>query len=177
MVTQSGERKAARTEEDVQRRRQRRRRQKKRASPSLALTARGGIAAVFVLSLVGTLLDFSFLPGLIFVAACALAAVFTKPADLPTLVVAPPLVYFLAVLVTEAAGALGGDSLLRNLFVSVPLELGSRAPWLLAGTVLALVIALRRGLLDAWREISLKAAGFRLTQERHTEEDPVRWDE
>lgn len=176
MVTQSGERKAARTEEDVQRRRQRRRRQKKRA-PSLALTARGGIAAVFVLSLLGTLLDFSFFPGLLFVAACALAAMFTKPADLPTLVVAPPLVYFLAVLVTEAAGGLAGGSLVRSLLVSVPLELGSRAPWLLAGTVLALVIALRRGLLEAWREISLKAAGFRLTQERHTEEDPVRWDE
>lgn len=175
MVTQSDERKAARTEEDVQRRRQRRR--QKRPAASIALTARGGIAAVFALSLVGALLDFSFLPGLVFVAACALAALFTKPADLPTLVAAPPLVYFLATLVVEVGGALGGGSVLRSVLISVPLELGARAPWLLAGTALGFVIALRRGLPEVWREISLKASGFRLTQERHTEEDPVRWDD
>ncbi len=172
----SGEEKAARTEEGVQRRRQRRRQRRPSAAPSL--TARGGIAVIFVLSLIGALLDFSVLPGAAFAAACVVAALSTRPADLPTLVVAPPLVFFLATLLAELIGALGdGGSLLRGLLLSVPLELGGRAPWLLAGTVLAFAIALRRGLLEAWREISIKAAGFRLTQERHTEEDPVRWDE
>lgn len=176
MTTHTGERKAARTEEDVQRRRQKGRRQK-RSAPALSLTARGGIAAVFVLSLVGALLDFSFVPGLVFVAACVLAALFTKPADLPTLVVAPPMVYFLATLTAELAAALGGGSVWRSLFIAVPLELGARAPWLLAGTAAAFAIAWRRGLPEVWREISLKASGFRLTQERQTEEDPVRWDD
>ncbi|GAA2723526.1 DUF6542 domain-containing protein [Actinocorallia aurantiaca] len=166
---------AARTEEDVQRRRQGRR-QKKKAAP-LSLTARGGIAAVFVLSLLGALVDVSVLPGLVFVAACVLAAVFTKPADLPSLVVAPPLVGFLATLTAEVAGGLSDGSVLRSLLIAVPLELGARAPWLVAGTVLTAVVAWRRGVLEAWREISLKASGFRLTQERQTEEDPVRWDE
>ncbi|MEO3782470.1 DUF6542 domain-containing protein [Actinocorallia sp. B10E7] len=160
----------------MQRRRQGRR-QKKRPAAPLTLTARGGIAAVFVLSLLGALVDVSFLPGLVFVTACVLAALFTKPADLPTLVVAPPLVGFLATLTAEVAGALNGGSLLRSLLIAVPLELGARAPWLLAGTALTAVIAFRRGVLEAWREISLKASGFRLTQERQTEEDPVRWDE
>ncbi|WP_106402988.1 DUF6542 domain-containing protein [Actinocorallia populi] len=175
MTTRTGEPKAARTEEDVQRRRQRRR--QKRPAAALSLTARGGIAAVFVLSLAGALLDFSFLPGLVFVAACVLAAMFTKPADLPTLVVAPPVVYFLATLTAELAATLSGGSVLRSLFIAVPLELGARAPWLLAGTALAFAIAWRRGLPEVWREISLKASGFRLTQERQTEEDPVRWDD
>jgi len=165
----------ARTEEDVQRRRQGRRQKKKPAT--LSLTARGGIAAVFVLSLLGALVDVSVLPGLVFVAACVLAAVFTKPADLPSLVVAPPLVGFLATLTAEVAGGLSDGSVLRSLLIAVPLELGARAPWLVAGTVLTAVIAWRRGVLEAWREISLKASGFRLTQERQTEEDPVRWDE
>jgi hypothetical protein len=176
VITQTGAKKAARTEEDVQRRRQKRRRG--RPSASLTLTARGGIAVIFALSLAGALLDLAFLPGLLFVAACLLAALSTKPADLPALVVAPPFACFLATLAAEVVSALAsGGSFLRSLLVAVPLELGARAPWLLAGTALTVVIALRRGVLEAWREISLTASGFRLTQERQAEEDPVRWDE
>lgn len=175
MTTRSSERKAARTEEDVQRRRQKRR--QRRPVKRVSLTARGGVAVLFALSLLGALLDYSVVPGVVFVAACAAAALLTRPADLPSLVVAPPVACFLAVLVAETIGALEGGSFLQSLLIAVPLKLGARAPWLLAGTVLTVVIALRRGLLEAWREISIKAAGFRLTQERQTEENPVRWDE
>ncbi|MCD0447903.1 hypothetical protein LO762_01640 [Actinocorallia sp. API 0066] len=145
--------------------------------PTVSLTARGAVAVLFAGTFAGALADFAFVPGAVFVVVCVLAALATRPDDLPVLVVAPPVVYLLGTLLAEIIDAVGERSFVQSLLVALPLDLATRAPWLLAGTVLTAAIALRRGLLTAWRELTLKADGFRLTRERYTEEDPVRWDE
>lgn len=152
-------------------------RRRESSGPAVTLTARGGIAVIFGLSFIGALIDFSILPGLIFVIACVLAALATKPSELPSFVVAPPAAFFCATLAAEIIQAFGGRSFFQSLLVALPLQLATTALWLLAGTLLALVIAWRRGLLESWKELSTKAEGFRLTQERYVEEDPVRWDD
>ncbi|GAA3199953.1 DUF6542 domain-containing protein [Actinocorallia longicatena] len=174
MIVESRE-KAARSEGQGPRRR-RAGKSTSAASP-VTLTGRGGIAVIFVLSLVGALIGWSFLPGLIFVLACVLAALATKPAALPGLAVAPPVAYFLAMSTGSVVHTLGDRNFLQSLAVDLPLKLGGSAAWLFGGTALALAIAFKRGLLQAWRALNTEAAAFRLTQDRTTEEDPVRWDE
>ncbi|ROO82825.1 hypothetical protein EDD29_0310 [Actinocorallia herbida] len=149
----------------------------KRQGPAVSLTARGAVAVVLAGTFAGALADWSILPGAVFVAVCALAALTVRPDDLPVMVVAPPVLYLLGTLLAEAVAMFGGRSFVQSLLVALPLDLAVRAPWLLAGTLLTAMIAVRRGLLTAWRELSLKADGFRLTRERYAEEDPVRWDE
>ncbi|GAB2812945.1 hypothetical protein GCM10022221_08280 [Actinocorallia aurea] len=148
-----------------------------RKGPAVTLTARGAVAVILVGTFAGALADFWILPGVLFVAVCVLAALAVRPDDLPVLVVAPPVLYLIGTLLAEAVAMFGGRSFVQSMLVALPLDLAVRAPWLLAATLLTGVIAVRRGLLTAWRELSLKADGFRLTRERHAEEDPVRWDE
>ncbi|MDX6738601.1 DUF6542 domain-containing protein [Actinocorallia sp. A-T 12471] len=151
--------------------------QRRRRRPTVSLTARGAVAVVFAGTFAGALADLWVLPGVAFVAVCVLAALATRPDDLPVLVVAPPVLYLLGTLFANAVGMLGDRTFTQSMLVALPLDLVTRAPWLLAGTVAVAVIAVRRGLLTAWRELTLKADGFRLTRERYAEEDPVRWDE
>ncbi|MEO5875447.1 MAG: DUF6542 domain-containing protein [Streptosporangiaceae bacterium] len=145
--------------------------------PGITLTGRGGLAVLFGVTLLGSFFDVSIVPGLAFVAGCVLAAVATKPSDLPSLVVTPPVVFFLVTLIAEFVDALGSQSIVQSMAVSVPLALGLQALWIFVGTVAALAVALRRGLLRSWRDIGAKPTAPRLTQERYVEEDAVRWEE
>lgn len=150
---------------------------RRRPRPAITLTARGAVAVVLAGTFAGALADWWIVPGAAFVLVCVLAALTVRPDDLPVLVVVPPVVYLAGTLLAELTSMLGGRSFVQSMLVALPLDLIGRAPWLLAGTVLTAGIAVRRGLLRAWRELKLKADGFRLTRERYAEEDPVRWDE
>ncbi|GAB3660173.1 hypothetical protein GCM10027589_21710 [Actinocorallia lasiicapitis] len=156
---------------------QRRRAMPKASRSPITLTGRGGVAVIFALTFTGALIGWSVLPGLLFLAACVLAALATKPAALPGLAVAPPVSYFLATLAAEIVHNLSAANFFQSLAVSLPLALGDSALWLFAGTAIALAIAVKRGLLSAWRSLSTEAATFRLAQERYVEDDPIRWDE
>jgi hypothetical protein len=140
----------------------------------------------------GDVSHLGFLPGLGFVAACGLAAVATRGGDLLTLVVSPPLVFLAITLVSEFIGSIGERSLPRSMFVGVITTFAAGAPWLFFGTVLAIVVALRRGLLASLRALrhvpaqpavaggATRAAGAAGAAENdgadHADDDPVRWD-
>jgi hypothetical protein len=144
------------------------------------LTGRGGVVIIFVLGLLGALashwLETGLLAGLGFVAGCVLAALATRPADLLSLSVCPPLVFLVLTLVAEVLTALGQDSLLRSVLVGLATSLAATAPWLFLGTALVVGIAIPRGLPATVRELRDRLAGSRILQEDENE-DPVRWDE
>ncbi|GLW07412.1 hypothetical protein Misp01_25420 [Microtetraspora sp. NBRC 13810] len=114
------------------------------------VTARGAIAVVLASSLVGHLLSglvgASYVAGLTFVAGCLLAVCLVNPRDLLSLVVTPPLVFFVATLAVEAVRAVGAESMLQALGLGLFTAMSGGAPWLFAGTALVLGVALRRGL-------------------------------
>ncbi|MFC0862028.1 DUF6542 domain-containing protein [Sphaerimonospora cavernae] len=116
----------------------------------LRLTARGAIALLFVITLLGQ----AILPsGVGFVAGCLAAALLVRPRDLLPLVVTPPLVFFIAALLVEGVHSLASGSVPQTLGVGLFTALSSGAPWLFAGTALALLIAWRRGLPANVREL------------------------
>ncbi|GIH69217.1 DUF6542 domain-containing protein [Sphaerimonospora thailandensis] len=116
----------------------------------LRLTARGAIALLFVITLLGQ----AMLPsGVGFVAGCLAAALLVRPRDLLPLVVTPPLVFFVAALLVEGVHSLASGSVPQTLGVGLFTALSSGAPWLFAGTALTLLIAWRRGLPANVREL------------------------
>ncbi|ACY96677.1 MULTISPECIES: DUF6542 domain-containing protein [Thermomonospora] len=145
-----------------------------------AVTGRGGIVILFGLGLTGALaarwLDLELLAGLGFVAGCALAALTTRPADLLTLTVSPPLVFFVLTVVAETLTTLGQESLLRGVLVGVLTSLATGAPWLYGGSALVVLIAIPRGLPEQVRDLRRRLAGSRILQEDENA-DPVRWEE
>ncbi|MFB4300678.1 DUF6542 domain-containing protein [Actinomadura sp. NTSP31] len=146
----------------------------------VTLTGRGGVVVMFGAGLVCALLSrwlgVPLLAGAGFAIGCALAAFATRPADLLTVAVSPPLVFFFATVIAEIAAALGHGSLLRALTVGLLTSLASTAPWLFFGTLLVLVITMVRGLPANVRELRGKLVGVRLF-EKEDNENPVRWDE
>ncbi|WP_227022953.1 DUF6542 domain-containing protein [Actinomadura rubrobrunea] len=146
----------------------------------VALTARGGIVVIFAAGLLGALLsrwlDWSLPAGAGFVAGCVLAVLTTRPADLLTLVVSPPLVFLVATALAEFLTSLGEESLLRGVTVGLLTSLATTAPWLFGGTLLVLLLSLPRGLPDNVRELRAKLARIRLFEEEENE-NPVRWEE
>ncbi|MFD0905490.1 DUF6542 domain-containing protein [Actinomadura sediminis] len=153
-----------------------------RAAPTgpVTLTGRGGVVVVFgtavLCGLLSRWLDMPLLAGGGFTVGCVLAALATRPADLLTLAVSPPLAFFLATLIAEFVTTLGQGSLLRGVAVGVLTALAGTAPWLFFGTLLVLLITLPRGLLTNVRELRDKLAGVRLFEEEENE-NPVRWDD
>jgi hypothetical protein len=150
---------------------------------SITLTGRGGIVVVFGVALLGTLLGsesalgIGLLPGLAFVIGCVLAAVATRPGDLLTVAVTPPLIFFLVVLGTSLAdGLVGGGSLIQTVSIGVITALASNAPWLFVGTLLVLAITIPRGLPANLRELRAHPADGRDLGDDY-DDDPVRWDE
>jgi hypothetical protein len=117
-------------------------------------------------------LDTGIVAGVLFVLACAVMAWYVKPADLLSVVVCPPLVFFVACACAKAATSSGATSAAEGIL----LGLADTAPWLFGGTALTLVIALRRGLLADIRELRAdlrgdsgvprrgRAAGYRSTR-------------
>jgi hypothetical protein len=150
---------------------------------SITLTGRGGMVVIFGIALVGgvlgseSLLNVGPLPGVSFVAGCALAALTTRPADLLTIAVTPPVIFFLVALIASVVDALGSGSLLRGLFVGVVTMLAAGAPWLFLGTLLVIAITIPRGLFTSLREVRGRVSGRRLFEDDDYDDDPVRWDE
>jgi hypothetical protein len=122
--------------------------------------------------------------GLLFVVGCVLAVLTTRRTDLLTLVVSPPLIFFLVSVLSALAGSLGERSFVISVLLTVVTTLTSSMPWLFLGAVLVVVIAVPRGLPANLRELSARVAAdnpFRgratLRGRKDEDEDPVRWDE
>jgi hypothetical protein len=116
------------------------------------MTARGAILAMFSLFFVGTLaagwLHLGVLTGLSFVAGCALTARYTRRDGLLAVVVTPPLIFLIALVVTEVltSHADTAKHALTSAVEGTILTLAAVAPWLFTGVIVGLVIALCRGL-------------------------------
>jgi len=124
---------------------------------AVRLTARGAIALTLVSTLAGyvlaALLDMQVLVGLAFVAACLLGVVMVNPRELLSLVVTPPLVFFVATLFVELGRALVTVGILQSLALGLYGSLSRGAPWLFAGSAIVLGVALARGLRDNVRDL------------------------
>jgi hypothetical protein len=126
----------------------------------LRLTGRGAILGLFVLLFLGILisgwLNTGVLADLVFVLGCAAMAWYTKPGDLLSVSVSPPLAFFFACVLAKLATSSGRTSAAEGILVT----LATSAPWLFAGTALTIVIALRRGLLDDLRDLRAGLQGM-----------------
>lgn len=141
---------------------------------------------------VGALVGLHAAQGFLFVVGCLLAVATTRRTDLLTLVVSPPLIFFLVTLLSAVAGSLGEKSFVVGVLLTVATTLTSSMPWLFAGAVLVVVIAVPRGLPANIRELSAglaadnpfrgrtslrERASRRGRRDRAADDDPVRWDE
>src|SRR4051812_39939817 len=82
--------------------------------PGITLTGRGGIAVLFGITLPGSFLDVTVIPGIAFLVGCVLAPLATKRPDLPSLVVPPPMVFFLVTLIAKFIDALGSQAIIQS---------------------------------------------------------------
>ncbi|WP_433416292.1 DUF6542 domain-containing protein [Microtetraspora malaysiensis] len=115
----------------------------------LRLTARGAVAMLLVLTLLGQI----FSPGPVFVVGCVAAALLVQPRDLLPLVVTPPLVFFATAAFVEFFRSLRAASMLQALGLGLFTSLSSAAPWMFAGSAIVLAIAWWRGLPQNVREL------------------------
>ncbi|WP_336208046.1 DUF6542 domain-containing protein [Nonomuraea sp. LPB2021202275-12-8] len=124
---------------------------------AVRLTARGAIALTLLATLAGyvlaALLDMPVLIGLAFVAACLLSVMLVNRRELLSLVVTPPLVFFVATLFVELGRALSSVGIVQSLALGLYGSLSSGAPWLFAGSAVVLGVAWGRGLRDNVREL------------------------
>jgi hypothetical protein len=155
---------------------------------TITLTGRGGLVVVFGCTLLGAMAGSLFglraAQGFLFVLGCLLAVLTTRRTDLLTLVVSPPLIYFVVSLLSAFAGSLGEKSFLVSALLTVVTTLTSSVPWLFLGALLVVVVAVPRGLPGTLRDLSARVAAdnpFRgrtsLRGRKNEDEDPVRWDE
>jgi hypothetical protein len=124
---------------------------------AVRLTARGAIALTLLATLAGYVLaavfDIQALVGASFVAACLLGVVLVNPRELLSLVVTPPLVFFVATLFVELGRALSSVGIVQSLALGLYSSLSRGAPWLFAGSAIVLGVAWGRGLRDNVREL------------------------
>ena len=125
------------------------------AAPAARLTGRGavlGMALIFTVGLLAaTWLGVTVLAGVFFVLGCGLAAWYTRPADLLTVVLAPPILFSGALILVEAMTASG--SLVLSVAAGSVVVLVGVALWLAAGLVVTVAIAWSRGLLQCIRDL------------------------
>jgi hypothetical protein len=123
------------------------------------VTARGAIVGMFGLCLGATLLasvlHLEVLVGLGFCLACVLAPAYAARQAMLEVVTAPPIIFVLAVIIVQSLTAQGDSSHASMLSVleGTTLTLAAVAPWLFAGTVLCVFIAIRRGLPRCVRDL------------------------
>src|SRR5215469_12093375 len=119
------------------------------------LTGRGavlGMAVVFTVGLlVASWLGVTVLAGVFFVLGCGLAAWYTRPADLLTVVLTPPLLFSGALILVETLTASG--RVLLSVIAGSVVVLASLALWLATGLAVTVAIAWRRGLLQCVRDL------------------------
>lgn len=128
------------------------------------LTVRGALVLIMAATLVGgvlqALLGPSMLTGLAFTGGCAAATVLVNRRELLSLVVSPPLVFFVTTMLIEVVRSLFAASPVQTFGLGMYTALSQGAPWLFGGSLLVVVIAWRRGLTRCVRELrdELKAA-------------------
>ncbi|MGH3321832.1 MAG: DUF6542 domain-containing protein [Streptosporangiaceae bacterium] len=126
---------------------------------AIALTAPGGVAAIVVPTLFGTLVDglwhggIGAATGVGFVIGCAFAAVKTRRRDLATIAITPPMLFACVVVVAETFAWWGSGNWIRHEVLALTTALATDAPWLLLGTLAAVVIGLPRGLIGSVRQL------------------------
>lgn len=110
------------------------------------------MAGVFLVGLLAAaLFGWTALAGLAFLVGCVLAARYTVPDDLLTVVISP-LMLFLG-LVVLVSGATGPGSLLLSVIVGSVATLTGVAPWLAVGMAVTVVITWARGLPRCVRDL------------------------
>lgn len=137
-------------------------------------------------AIVGGLSGLDAAQGFLFVLGCVFAVAMTRRTDLLTLVVSPPLIFFLVSLLSAVTGSLGERSFVVSVLLSLVTTLTSSVPWLFVGAVLVVLIAVPRGLPANLRELSAGIAAdhpfrgrtsLRGRRNKDEDDDPVRWDE
>lgn len=129
------------------------------------LTPRGAVVAMFWLFFLGTLaagwLHLGVLTGLSFVAGCGLAARYTRRDGLLAVVASPPLIFIIALVITETltTHATGIRRSVESVAEGTFLTLAGVAPWLFAGVILGLAIAITRGLPQCLRDLAADLRG------------------
>jgi hypothetical protein len=130
-----------------------------RASPVRTyVTARGGLVALFTLCLITCLIaawrQADIIAGLAYCAGCLALPIYVRREAQLQVVIAPPVVFLLAVLLTQALTAQGSSSHASMLSVieGTFLMLAATAPWLFAGTAGCIAVAMFRGLPDCLRQ-------------------------
>ena len=112
---------------------------------SVRLTGRGAIAALFVLcfftQLIADWTGWGTLAGAAFVCGCGVVTYYTRTSGLRTVVVAPPLLFFIGSALAEVLTAPGTFLAAEGILVT----LGTSAPWLFTATALTVVVAIGRG--------------------------------
>jgi hypothetical protein len=149
---------------------------------AVTLTGRGGLVVVFASALLGSAVGAAVglreAQGVAFAVGCLLAVLATRRTALLTLVVSPPLLFFLASLLSASLASFGEKSFLLSVALTVMAGLTENAGWLFLGSVLVVVIAVPRGLPACLRELGERvAADVPFRRKGDADEDPVRWDE
>lgn len=119
----------------------------------IRLTARGAIALIFVFALAGQVTGSAPIAGVTFIVGCVVAVLLVQPRDLLSLIVTPPLIFFVAVLLCELVRCLGSASYPQALGLGMFTSLSTSALWLFAGSLLVPAIAWPRGLPAAARAL------------------------
>lgn len=144
-------------------RRSRGTRSRQASTGGAALTARGAIAILLVMSaaglLIGQLFDVTWPCGVVFVAGCLATSLWVRPSDVLGVSVAPPLVYFLALFIVQLVASMSANSFWQSLLLGVVLNLSGMLFWLLGGSVLTVAVLMLRGLPAAIGELRTDLRG------------------
>jgi hypothetical protein len=129
------------------------------------MTARGAVLAMFSLFFLGTLvagwMHLGVLTGFSFVAGAVLAARYTRRDGLLAVVVTPPLIFVIALTVTEVLTS-HADTVKHSLISAAEgtiLTLAATAPWLFVGVIAGLAVAMFRGLPQCVRDLRAELRG------------------
>jgi hypothetical protein len=129
--------------------------------PGIRLTGRGGVLAILVISLAGAFAASAWhlaaFGGACYVGACAFAAWGVRRGQLLPIVVTPPMLFGVAVVCAQAVTSSKG---ILSAVEGTLVMLGNMAPWLFAGTLLGLIIALARGLAGNLRALGQGLRGL-----------------
>lgn len=129
------------------------------------LTARGAVVAMFWLFLVGLMaagwLHLGVLTGLCFVVGCGLAARYTRRDGLLTAVASPAMIFLIALVIAEVltTHTASAGRTVASIAEGIFLTLAGVAPWLFAGVILGLAVAMSRGLRQCLRDLAAELRG------------------
>jgi hypothetical protein len=141
------------------------------------MTPRGAILMMFSLFFPGALaagwLHFGALTGLSFMAGCVLAARYTRRDGLLTAVATPPLIFMVALIVSQVLTSHAGTftHTLTVVAEGTFLTLAAIAPWLFCGVIAGIVIAMFRGLPQSVRDLR---AELRVDRDARPQDDGYR---